>query len=90
MNGNLILLLGLGLGLNLLGAASDELAVYHSPLNQPVVLIVAADCLVNTGLAEIEITIITSLAVIVDIRNCLFAVVAADSKWSGSNDMRRL
>lgn len=70
----------LELGGDLLGSTVDDLPVDLGALDQPVVGTVARDALGDAVFAKVEITIITSRAVVVNIWRSLFAAVAADGE----------
>lgn len=70
----------LRLGSDLLGGAVNNLAIVLGTLDQPVVGTVARNALGHAVLAEIEIAIVASRAVIVNMRCCLFAAIAADGE----------
>jgi hypothetical protein len=84
LNGGLNLDLGLRLRGDGLGGALHELAVDSRALDQPVVLAVAGDSLVDAGLAEVKVSVVASGAVVVNIRDGQLAAVAADGKGSAS------
>jgi hypothetical protein len=66
------------LWLNGLSGASDDLAILNITLNHPMPLATTENTVFNAAWAEIEITIITSAAVIVFICDGIGAVVAID------------
>jgi hypothetical protein len=63
-----------------LGCAVNDLSVFDGTLDHPVVIALACNTALNTALAEIKITIITSVAVIVLIWDGTFTVVAVNRK----------
>jgi hypothetical protein len=67
------------LGTDGLGGAVDDDTVLDQTLDEPVVISIACDALVDAVLAEIEITIVAGRAVIVSIRDGLITAVAQDS-----------
>lgn len=85
LNGGLNLDLGLRLRGDGLGGALHELAVDSRALDQPVILAVAGDALVDAGLAEVEISVVAGGAVVVNIGDGQLAAVAADGKGSASS-----
>jgi len=75
--GLLGLFLRLGLGSQALRRAVDDDAVLDETLDQPVVGSLACDTLVDTALAEVEVAIVASGAVVVSVRDGHVAAVAA-------------
>jgi hypothetical protein len=63
-----------------LGCAIDNLSVLDETLDHPVVLTLAGNAILDTILAEIEVTIITSAAVIMFVGDSRFAVVAVNGE----------
>jgi hypothetical protein len=68
---------------NSLSGAIDNLSILHKTLDHPVPITSTENSVINAGLAEIKVAIITSAAVIVLVWDSIGAVVAVDREDAG-------